>query len=128
MDRLPLVSSCIIQVAQDLDEPWPVEVYSHDGKAHNVTMVPGDMTLYESHTVLHGRPFPLVGNMYANVFVHYIPLDHDEINAHEQITAQQKAEEERKRLSQEKGSLTALLGKMIGGENIFTSCSLPCTL
>jgi len=80
VDRLPLVSSCIIQVAQDVKEPWPVEVIGHDGKAHNVTMAPGDMVLYESHSVLHGRPFPLNGNFYANIFVHYIPVNHDENN------------------------------------------------
>ena len=65
---------------QDVDEPWPVEVYSHDGQAHNVTMMPGDMVLYESHTVLHGRPHPLKGRFYANVFVHFIPVDHDANN------------------------------------------------
>jgi hypothetical protein len=54
VDRMPLVSSAIINVAQDLDEPWPIEVYGHDGKATNVTMMPGDMVLYESHSVLHG--------------------------------------------------------------------------
>ena len=80
VDRLPLVSSAIIQVAQDLDEPWPVEVYSHDGKAHNVTMLPGDMVLYESHSTMHGRPFPLKGRFYANIFVHFKPIDHDVIN------------------------------------------------
>jgi len=61
VDRLPLVSSAIINVASDLDEPWPLEVFGHDGKATNVTMEPGDMVLYESHSVLHGRPFPLKG-------------------------------------------------------------------
>lgn len=65
VDRLPLVTSCIIQVSQDLDEDWPIEVYDHDGQAHNVTMKPGDMVLYESHTVLHGRPFPLKGRHYV---------------------------------------------------------------
>jgi prolyl 4-hydroxylase len=69
VDRLPLVSSAIINVAQDLDEPWPLEVYGHDGKAYNVTMHPGDMVLYESHSVLHGRPFPLKGRFMANLFV-----------------------------------------------------------
>jgi prolyl 4-hydroxylase len=59
------VSSCIIQVAQDIDEPWPIEVYDHAGKAYNVTMQPGDMVLYESHTVLHGRPFPMKGRKYV---------------------------------------------------------------
>ena len=43
VDRLPLVSSAIINVAQDVDEPWPLEVIGHDGKAYNVTMEPGDM-------------------------------------------------------------------------------------
>ena len=47
LDRLPLVSSCIINVDQDVNEPWPIEVYDHAGKAHNVTMEPGDMVLYE---------------------------------------------------------------------------------
>ena len=67
VDRLPLVTSAIINVAQDVDEPWPLEVFGHDGYAVNITMEPGDMILYESHSILHGRPFPLVGRYYANV-------------------------------------------------------------
>jgi hypothetical protein len=74
VDRLPLVSSCIINVAQDVEEDWPLEVYDHDGVAHNVTMQPGDMVLYESHSVIHGRPFPLNGKYFANVFVHFEPM------------------------------------------------------
>lgn len=69
VDRLPLVTSAIINVDQDLDEPWPLEVIGHDGRAYNVTMEPGDMVLYESHSVLHGRPFPLKGRFMANIFV-----------------------------------------------------------
>lgn len=76
VDRLPLVSSAIVNVDQDLDEPWPIEVISHDGKAYNVTMEPGDMVLYESHSVLHGRPFPMKGRYYANVFIHFEPNGH----------------------------------------------------
>jgi len=76
VDRLPLVSSAIVNVAQDIDEPWPIEVISHDGRAHNVTMKPGDMVLYESHSVLHGRPFPLKGRFYANIFIHFEPTGH----------------------------------------------------
>ena len=30
-----------VQVDQDVDEPWPLEVYGHDGTATNVTMEPG---------------------------------------------------------------------------------------
>ena len=54
VDRLPLVSSAIINVDQDVDEPWPLEVIGHDGIAVNITMVPGDLVLYESHSVIHG--------------------------------------------------------------------------
>lgn len=81
VDRLPLVSSCIINVAQDVNEPWPIEVYDHAGRAYNVTMEPGDMVLYESHTVLHGRPFPLNGTVFANIFVHFEPMDHAAMNS-----------------------------------------------
>ena len=42
--------------------------------AHNVTMAPGDLVLYESHSVIHGRPFRMWGNFYANIFVHFEPL------------------------------------------------------
>lgn len=48
----------------------------HDGRAHNVTMEPGDMVLYESHSVLHGRPFPLKGRFFANIFIHFEPVGH----------------------------------------------------
>ena len=42
-DRLPLVSSCIVNVAQDVEEDWVLEVFDRDGNAVNVTMEPGDM-------------------------------------------------------------------------------------
>mmetsp|Transcript_6478 Transcript_6478/g.9533 ORF Transcript_6478/g.9533 Transcript_6478/m.9533 type:complete len:442 (+) Transcript_6478:161-1486(+) len=74
VDRLPLVASAIINVDQDTDEPWPLEVIGHDGLAHNVTMVPGDLVLYESHSVIHGRQFPLKGRFMANVFIHFEPI------------------------------------------------------
>ena len=61
-------------MAQDVEEDWYLEVYGHDGKATNVTMKPGDMVLYESHSVIHGRPFPLNGKFYANIFVHFEPM------------------------------------------------------
>jgi prolyl 4-hydroxylase len=76
VDRLPLVSSAILNIAQDVDDPWILEVIGHNGKAHNLTMQPGEMVLYESHSVIHGRPFPLKGRYYANLFVHFEPLGH----------------------------------------------------
>jgi prolyl 4-hydroxylase len=34
-------------------------------------MEPGDMVLYESHSVIHGRPFPMKGRFFANIFIHF---------------------------------------------------------
>ena len=79
VDDVPLICSAIINVAQSVEEPWPLEVYGRDGMAVNITMNPGDIVLYESHSLIHGRPFPLVGEYYANVFIHFEP--HEEENA-----------------------------------------------
>lgn len=54
VDRLPLVTSAIINVAQKVDDPWPLEVIGHDGIAYNITLEPGEMILYESHSIIHG--------------------------------------------------------------------------
>ena len=80
VDRDPLITSAIINVGQDVDEDWPLEVYDHAGVAHNITMTPGDMILYESHSVLHGRPFSLQGRYFANVFVHFKPIFEEDEN------------------------------------------------
>ena len=69
MDRIPQVISAVLQVTQEVDEPWPLEVYDHDGFAHNTTLQAGEMLLYESHTVLHGRPFPLNGSYYVCAYL-----------------------------------------------------------
>ena len=46
VDRLPLICSAIINVAQEgVDEPWPLEVIGRDGYAVNITMEPGEMIL-----------------------------------------------------------------------------------
>jgi hypothetical protein len=49
----------IVNVDRDFDVDWPLEVIGHDGKANNVTTEPGDIVPYESHAVIHGRPFTL---------------------------------------------------------------------
>ena len=76
VDRLPLVASAMINIAQDVDEDWPLEIYDHDGMAHNITLHPGDMLLFESHSAIHGRPFPLKGRFYAMLFIHFEPTGH----------------------------------------------------
>ncbi|KAJ1449361.1 hypothetical protein M885DRAFT_535999 [Pelagophyceae sp. CCMP2097] len=67
------VVSGILNIAQDVRTPWPLEILDHSGKHHAVVMQPGDLLLYESAKLLHGRPQPLDGDSYANVFVHYAP-------------------------------------------------------
>jgi len=77
VDRLPLVASAMICVHTDTDEPWPTEVYDHKtGTAHNITFEPGDMLLFESSSVIHGHPFPLVGRSQAMIFIHFEPTGH----------------------------------------------------
>ena len=66
--------SAIINVAQEVEEDWILEVIAHDGVAVNITIKPGDMVLYESHSVLHGRPYPLNGTFFANAFLHFEPI------------------------------------------------------
>lgn len=75
---MPLVISAIINVAQEVEEDWILEVIGHDGYAQNLTMQPGDMILYESHSIIHGRPFPLNGKFYANCFIHFEPIGYSE--------------------------------------------------
>ncbi|CAJ1959476.1 unnamed protein product [Cylindrotheca closterium] len=68
--------SLIVNIAQGgLDEPWPVEVYDHGGRLHEVVMEPGDVVYYESAKNLHGRNRPLKGKngYYVNLFTHYRP-------------------------------------------------------
>lgn len=38
---------------------------------------PQDLVFYESATCLHGRPKPMRGGYFANVFTHFCPADWD---------------------------------------------------
>ncbi|CAM9548394.1 unnamed protein product [Chrysoparadoxa australica] len=63
--------SVIVNVDQDVQEPWELVIFDHAGHQHNITMAPRDMVLYESATCTHGRPHTLDGKFYANTFIHY---------------------------------------------------------
>ena len=66
--------SAIINVAQNgLEEPWPLEIVDHSGENHRVTIAPGEAVAYESAKLVHGRPHPLKGDAYYNLFVHFRP-------------------------------------------------------
>ena len=61
--------------SQNVDEAWPLVIEDHDGKEHEVIMEPGQMVLYESARLVHGRPYPLEGKSYTNLFVHFKPAE-----------------------------------------------------
>ena len=97
LDTLPFVINAIIHVADDVDTPWPIELYGHDGKAHNVTLSEvGDMLLYEGQSVITGRPWALEGRYHADIFVSFEPLGYSRQHDQQQVASiDDEAEEER---------------------------------
>ena len=70
------IVSSVIQVAQDVDEVWPLQL-EVDGRIHEIVLNPGQMVHYEGASTMHGRVTPLVGRSFTNLFVHYRPVDWD---------------------------------------------------
>ncbi len=62
-----------MQVDQNVDEGWPLLLVDLKGEKKEVLLQPGQMLLYESAKVPHGRQRPLNGTFYDNVFVHFRP-------------------------------------------------------
>jgi len=74
LDKLSThVISVIINIAQKVNEPWPLYIMDHAGKPHQVSLEPGEMLWYESAKLVHGRPLPFNGTYYDNIFVHFKP-------------------------------------------------------
>ena len=71
-----------LQIDQKIDdEDWPLTILDHDDNVHLVTLKPGEMILYESAILPHGRPLALVGDYFDNFFVHFKPENFKEIDA-----------------------------------------------
>ena len=75
------VISSIVHIAADVDEPWPLSVQDATGRVHEVVLEPGQLLLYESAKLPHGRPQPLHGRSYASLFLHYRPVDWEHVLA-----------------------------------------------
>lgn len=74
IDRMEThIISAILNVAQEVSTEWPLFIHDHFGRRHAVFLKPGEMLLYESARLQHGRPEPLDGANFANVFVHAMP-------------------------------------------------------
>ena len=69
------ILSAILNIAQEVEEDWPLQIDDHSGCRRQVVLAPGEMVLYESARLLHGRETKLNGNTYANIFVHFQPDD-----------------------------------------------------
>jgi prolyl 4-hydroxylase len=69
------IVSAIINIDKEVREDWPLVIEDHNQKKHEVFLDPGEVLFYESAKLLHGRPYPLKGKSYANIFCHYKPLN-----------------------------------------------------
>ena len=69
------IISAILNIDQKVEEPWALQIDDHQGKEHEVFLQPGEMILYESAVLSHGRVKPFKGEYYTNLFVHYIPIE-----------------------------------------------------
>lgn len=65
----------IINVDQDVNEDWPLSIEDTYYRRHDVILKPGEIIYYEGGRLLHGRPTPLNGEQFANIFCHFKPHD-----------------------------------------------------
>lgn len=76
-DRLEThIISAIINVDQQVDEDWPLVIDDNYCRRHQVRLKPGEIIFYEGGRLTHGRPFPLKGDSFANIFCHFKPADY----------------------------------------------------
>lgn len=76
-DRLEThIISAIINVDQIVNEDWPLFIEDNYYRKHQLILKPGEMVFYEGGRLLHGRPSPLNGSVFANIFCHFKPVDY----------------------------------------------------
>jgi len=69
------IISAIINVDQKTDEKWPLIIEDNYYRKHHVFLNPGEVIFYESARLDHGRPLPLKGEQFANIFCHFMPVN-----------------------------------------------------
>jgi len=67
------IISSTICVDSRLSAPWPLYIEDIEGRGQQIEVAPGEMVFYEGAKLIHGRPYPLDGDYYASIFVHYRP-------------------------------------------------------
>lgn len=77
VDRLAThVVSFILNIQQQVDDgaPWYLDILDNNGEYSQVELEQGEMVLYESARLPHGRTSPFQGESYMNIFVHFRPV------------------------------------------------------
>ena len=69
------IASVVIQVEQQVDEGWPLEIKLNKTHRVEVYLQPGEMVLYEGAAYQHGRPMRFNGSSFSNIFSHFHPED-----------------------------------------------------
>ena len=70
------VLSCIVHVADQSNQPWPLDFIDHDAEHHQVIFKPATMFFYES-LCPHGRNSEFDGDFYRNMYFHWRPKTWD---------------------------------------------------
>ena len=67
------VISVIMNIAQEVEEEWPLYIKDHENREHTILLKAGEMLWYESARLVHGRQKPFKGKYFDNMFIHYKP-------------------------------------------------------
>ena len=68
-DRLDLNIGAILQIDQ-WGQPWPLDIEDHNGNKHEIVLSAGEMVVYESSRISHGRLKEFNGVHYTNLLFH----------------------------------------------------------
>lgn len=63
--------ACGCNQTKGVENDWALDIQDHEGNWHKVYAEIGDIILYESATMEHGRKDPFKGNYFRNFYVHY---------------------------------------------------------
>jgi len=63
--------ACGCNKTKGVENDWALDIQDHEGNWHKVYAEIGDIILYESATMEHGRKDPFKGNYFRNFYVHY---------------------------------------------------------
>jgi prolyl 4-hydroxylase len=75
---------CVIHIDDKVDSPWPFVYLDNEGETYKIDIKRGQALIYHGHC-FHGRPEPLNGEYYRNMYLHWRPepwLYDEEVRPH----------------------------------------------